>query len=54
MDFSREKILLSIWGNDKIVTKRTVDVHIKSLRDKIDPEGKHIKNIRGMGYKIED
>lgn len=52
--FSREKILLSIWGNDKIVTKRTVDVHIKSLRDKIDPEGKHIKNIRGMGYKIED
>lgn len=52
--FSREKILFSIWGNEKIVTKRTVDVHIKSLRDKIDPQGKHIKNIRGMGYKIED
>ncbi|MEO0235044.1 MAG: response regulator transcription factor [candidate division WOR-3 bacterium] len=52
--FSREKILMAIWGNDKIVTKRSVDVHIKSIRDKIDKEGKHIKNIRGMGYKIED
>lgn len=52
--FSREQILKHLWGNDKSVTARTVDVHIRHLREKL---GKHqdiIQNIRGVGYKLEE
>ncbi|HPD18557.1 MAG TPA: winged helix-turn-helix domain-containing protein, partial [Candidatus Goldiibacteriota bacterium] len=38
----------------KIVIDRTIDVHIKHLRDKLGPNGKMIKNIRGFGYKISN
>lgn len=51
--FSREKILDILWGDEKDVFDRTVDVHIKNLRDKLGPAGKLIKNIRGVGYKLE-
>jgi two-component system phosphate regulon response regulator PhoB/two-component system alkaline phosphatase synthesis response regulator PhoP len=51
--YSREKILDLLWGDEKDVFDRTVDVHIKNLRDKLGPAGKLIKNIRGVGYKIE-
>jgi two-component system phosphate regulon response regulator PhoB/two-component system alkaline phosphatase synthesis response regulator PhoP len=51
--FSREKLLTELWGNEKVVIDRTIDVHIKNLRDKL-KEGSHlIQNIRGVGYKIE-
>ncbi len=50
---SRKQILEHIWQGEKIVTERTVDVHIKHLREKLGPEGKIIKNVRGIGYKIE-
>ena len=49
--FSREKILEQIWGNDVYVGDRTVDVHIRKIREKIDPE--FIKTIKGIGYKYE-
>jgi len=52
--FSREQLLEKLWGNDKIVLDRTIDVHIKNLRDKLGIAGKVIKNIRGVGYKIEE
>jgi DNA-binding response OmpR family regulator len=52
--FSRNQILDYLWGNEKIVVDRTVDVHIKNLREKLGEEGGLIKNIRGVGYKIED
>ncbi|GBD93262.1 alkaline phosphatase synthesis transcriptional regulatory protein PhoP [bacterium BMS3Abin05] len=52
--FSREQILSELWGNDKIVLDRTIDVHIKNLREKIGKGGNFIKNIRGVGYKIEE
>jgi len=52
--FSREQILESLWGDDKIVTDRTVDVHIKKLRDKLGIAGELIKNVRGVGYKLEE
>ena len=52
--YSRNQILDYLWGNDKIVLDRTVDVHIKNLREKIGDSGKLIKNIRGVGYKLED
>ncbi len=50
--FSREKILDSLWGDQKSVTDRSVDVHIKNLREKLGTAERHIRNIRGMGYKV--
>ncbi len=52
--YSRNQILDHLWGNDKIVVDRTVDVHIRNLRTKLGPAGKFIKNIRSVGYKIEE
>jgi len=52
--FSREKILDYLWGNEKAVLDRTVDVHIKNLREKLGKAGKFIKNIRSIGYKLEE
>lgn len=51
--FSREQILNHLWGNDKIVLDRTIDVHIRNLRSKIGEVGDFIKNIRSIGYKFE-
>jgi two-component system phosphate regulon response regulator PhoB/two-component system alkaline phosphatase synthesis response regulator PhoP len=51
--FSREKILDYLWGSEKAVLDRTVDVHIRHLREKLGAQGKLIKNIRGVGYKLE-
>lgn len=51
---SREKILRRLWGSEKTVVGRTVDVHIKNLREKLGKSGDMIKNIRGVGYKIEE
>jgi len=51
--FSRKKILDTLWKDEKDVFDRTVDVHIKNLRDKLGPAGKLVKNIRGVGYKLE-
>lgn len=51
--YSREKILDLLWGDEKDVYDRTVDVHIKNLRDKLGTAAKLVKNIRGVGYKLE-
>jgi DNA-binding response OmpR family regulator len=51
--FSRERILDHLWGNEKAVIDRTVDVHIKNLRDKLGTSGDLVKNIRGVGYKVQ-
>jgi DNA-binding response OmpR family regulator len=51
--FSRDKVLDYLWGNEKTVVDRTVDVHMKHLRDKLADVGKLIKNVRGVGYKLE-
>jgi DNA-binding response OmpR family regulator len=50
---TREQILDELWGHEKIVLDRTVDVHIKNLRDKLGPAATLVKNIRGVGYKVE-
>ncbi|MBC8385398.1 MAG: response regulator [Candidatus Cloacimonetes bacterium] len=52
--YNRNQILDYVWGNEKIVLDRTVDVHIKNLREKLGKAGNMIKNIRGFGYKIEE
>ncbi|WP_456392249.1 response regulator [Persephonella sp.] len=48
---SREKILENVWDSELDVYDRTVDVHIKKLRDKLGPYGKKIQTVRGIGYK---
>tara|TARA_B110000046_G_scaffold166965_1_gene184279 strand:+ start:2980 stop:3660 length:681 start_codon:yes stop_codon:yes gene_type:complete len=50
--FTRESILSSVWGDDVVVGDRTIDVHIRKLREKIGSS--HIKTIKGVGYKFED
>jgi len=52
--FSREKILDYLWGQEKAVVDRTVDVHIKHLREKLGEAASLIINIRGVGYKLEE
>ena len=52
--FTRDQVLDYLWGDEKIVLDRTVDVHIKNLREKLGPAKKIIKNIRGIGYKLEE
>ncbi len=52
--FTRDKILNYLWGEEKAVIDRTVDVHIKHLREKLGEAARLIKNIRGVGYKIEE
>jgi two-component system alkaline phosphatase synthesis response regulator PhoP len=48
--FNREELLNNVWGTDVFVIARTVDVHIRKVREKIGEE--HIKTIKGVGYKF--
>lgn len=50
--FSREQLLVSIWGDDGAVFDRAVDVHVCSLRKKLAPYGVQFKSVAGVGYKI--
>ena len=49
--FTREEILNKVWGNETIVGDRTIDVHIRKLREKISED--LIKTIKGIGYKLD-
>ena len=49
--FTREEILDRVWGNEVVVGGRTIDVHIRKLREKIGDD--FFKTIKGVGYKIE-
>jgi DNA-binding response OmpR family regulator len=51
--FSRETVLDHLWGHDKAVSDRTVDVHVRHLREKLGSAANLIKNVRGVGYKVE-
>jgi two-component system phosphate regulon response regulator PhoB/two-component system alkaline phosphatase synthesis response regulator PhoP len=52
--FTRDQILDHLWGNEKVVVDRTIDVHIRNLREKLAEAAMLIKNIRGVGYKLEE
>ena len=52
--FSRDEILDYLWGHEKTVIDRTVDVHIRHLREKLGSASGFIKNIRGIGYKFKE
>ena len=49
---SRDQLLSDVWGYSSEVTTRTVDTHIKRLREKLGVMGKYVKTIRGIGYKF--
>ncbi len=51
--FSREQLLNRVWGYDFEGTTRTVDTHIKTLRQKLRDEGRHIVTLIRSGYKLE-
>jgi two-component system, OmpR family, alkaline phosphatase synthesis response regulator PhoP len=50
--YTRAEIFHKIWGNDVIVGDRTIDVHIRKLREKIGDD--HIGTVKGIGYKFEE
>lgn len=55
--FSREQLLDSVWGQDRAVTDRTVDVYILRLRQKIEPDPQnpiYIRSVRGFGYSFDE
>ena len=49
---SRDQLLSDVWGYSAEVTTRTVDTHVKRLREKLGPMGKYVQTIRGVGYKF--
>jgi two-component system alkaline phosphatase synthesis response regulator PhoP len=49
--FKREEILKKVWGNETIVGDRTIDVHIRKLREKLGDD--NFKTIKGIGYKFD-
>lgn len=51
---SREQLLDDVWDIQADITTRTVDTHVKRLRQKLGPCGKYIHTIRGYGYKFEE
>jgi two-component system phosphate regulon response regulator PhoB len=49
---SRAALLQSVWGIQNDVTTRTVDTHVKRLREKLGGAGRYIETVRGVGYRF--
>ena len=49
--FTRDEIMNKVWGTETIVGDRTIDVHIRKLREKIGDD--YFKTIKGVGYKFD-
>ena len=55
--YSRDQLLESVWGEQRFVTPRTVDVHIRRLREQIEEQPdnpRHLTTVRGFGYRFEE
>ena len=52
--FTREALLLAVWGEEFLGETRTVDVHVGTLRQKIGAIGERIATVRGVGYRMEE
>jgi two-component system phosphate regulon response regulator PhoB len=48
----RDRLLSDVWGYDSVIDTRTVDTHMRRLRDKLGPHGRYIETIRGFGYRL--
>ncbi len=51
---TRERLLDEVWGSDITVTSRTIDTHLKRLREKLGPAGDLIETVRGVGYRFAE
>ena len=51
---SREQLLRDVWEYDNVIDTRTVDTHMRRLRDKLGPAAKHLDTVRGVGYRFLD
>ncbi len=51
---SREALLQDVWAIDADITTRTVDTHVKRLREKLGPAGEYIETVRGVGYRFAE
>jgi two-component system phosphate regulon response regulator PhoB len=51
---TREALLQDVWAIDADITTRTVDTHVKRLREKLGPAGEYIETVRGVGYRFAD
>jgi len=51
---SRENLLNTIWGQNVYVIDRTIDVHIRKIREKLEDYGDYIETIKGVGYRFKD
>ena len=49
---TRDQLLADVWGYSSHITTRTVDTHVKRLREKMGVMGKHVQTIRGVGYRF--
>lgn len=52
--FHREKILSDIWGTDIFVVERTIDVHVRKIREKLGKHAELIETIKGVGYRFKN
>ena len=50
--FSRSRLLDLLWGGEKFVFERTIDVHIRHIREKLGEAASLVENVRGVGYRI--
>ena len=53
MAFTRDQLMEKVWGTDYYGETRTVDMHIRTLRQKLGAGGEHIETVRGVGYRWE-
>ena len=52
--FSREELLNAVWGMDSEIEIRTVDTHMRRLRDKLGTAANQIATVRGFGYRLDE
>jgi two-component system alkaline phosphatase synthesis response regulator PhoP len=51
---NRETLLNTIWGSDVYVLERTVDVHVRKIREKLGKYGNYIETVKGVGYRLKE
>jgi two-component system phosphate regulon response regulator PhoB len=49
---SRDRLLNEVWGYESVIDTRTVDTHMRRLREKLGPAAKHLDTVRGVGYRF--
>ena len=50
----RDSLLNDVWGYESVIDTRTVDTHVRRLREKLGPLASYIETIRGVGYRINE